>query len=241
MGDSNASPITKKNSAKRILVGVGGGFVVLIGIVWVLAHTLGDTLRPLYAGKPLDSWQQQLSSHDPAASNEAFTIVTGQVIPQLTNILFNDTNDSSFRLSLISTLNGLPGVRIYYLTAQGRRIKAAQSLGDFGPVAKSAVPALIQTVKGNDERIHEAAVRALGSIHSDPDVVIPFLTSYLDNDDLNDEAATALGNYGSLAKSAVPKIIPLLHASDDDAQAAAHNALLQIDPEAAAKAGIKVK
>jgi hypothetical protein len=70
-------------------------------------------------------------------------------------------------------------------------------------------------------------------------VVIPLLISYLDDDNLNDEAATALGNYGSLARSAIPKILPLLHAADDDAQAAAQAALLKIDPDAAAKAGVK--
>jgi HEAT repeat protein len=98
---------------------------------------------------------------------------------------------------------------------------------------------LMQAVKGKDSAVHEAAITALGEIHDEPDVVIPFLISYLDDDDLNDEAATALGNFGSLAKPAIPKILPLLHAADDDAQAAAKAALLKIDPDAAAKVGVK--
>jgi HEAT repeat protein len=87
--------------------------------------------------------------------------------------------------------------------------------------------------------MHESAIKALGKIHSDPDVVIPLLIPYLTNDDLNDEAASALGDYGRLAEEAFPRIVPLLKAKDDDARAAARVALKKIDPEAAAKAGVK--
>ena len=38
---------------------------------------------------------------------------------------------------------------------------------------------------------------------------------------------------------AVPKIIPMLNANDDDTRATARAVLKQIDPEAAAKAGVK--
>ena len=102
----------------------------------------------------------------------------------------------------------------------------------MGPAAKSAVPALVQALKGKDTIVRGAAISALGKIHSDPEFVIPLLIGYLDDEGLNDEAALALANYGSLAKVAVPKIIPLLHAPDKDAQAAAAEALKKIDPEA---------
>jgi HEAT repeat protein len=101
------------------------------------------------------------------------------------------------------------------------------------------VPTLIQVLKGPDARLYEPAIEALGNIHSEADLVIPLLISYLTNKDLDDEAATALGNYGSLAREAYPKIVPLLKANDDDARRAAHIALKKIDPEAAAKAGVR--
>jgi HEAT repeat protein len=133
---------------------------------------------------------------------------------------------------LVEALNGLPGVQIYYFEADSRRAFATVNIGELGPGAKSAVPALVQALKGKDAMVHEPALQALGKIHSEPDIVIPLLIGYLDDDNLNDEAALALANYGSLAKPAVPKIIPLLHAQDDDARAAALKALLKIDPEA---------
>jgi hypothetical protein len=173
-----------------------------------------------------------LNGHDTGRSNEAFAVVNRQVIPQLLDRLFRDTNDSSLRIFLVERLNGLPGVQIYFTQANGRRVNAAQSIGGLGPGAQSAIPALVQALKGKDAVVHGAAIEALGKIHSDPQVVIPLLIGYLEDENLNDEAALALGDYGSLAKAAVPKIIPLLHARDKDARRAATEALKQIDPEA---------
>jgi HEAT repeat protein len=136
------------------------------------------------------------------------------------------------RLALIQALNGLPGVQINFIQAASRRIEAACRIGELGPAAKAAVPELAQALKGQDSVLHGATIQALGKIHSDPDVIIPLLIGYLANDDLNDEAALALANYGGLAKAAVPRIIPLLHARDKDTQRAAVEALNRIDPEA---------
>jgi HEAT repeat protein len=225
-----------KKRIKRILIGVLIGLVILVGVVWLLSKTLGDNYQTLYAGRSIAYWQQQLNSHDAGASNQAIAVVNAQVIPQIVDQMFHDTNDSKLRLSVIDTLNGLPGVQVYFTVADGRRCGAAGCLGEIGPAAKAAVPALIEALKGKDSVLHESAIQALGKIHSDPDVVIPLLVTYLDDDSLNDEAAAALGNFGSLAKGAIPKIMPLLHAKDKDAQAAAKEALKKIDPVAAAQA-----
>ncbi len=221
----------KKNSALRVAAGVLVGIVLLAGVLWLLTRTLGDSPQYLYAGKPLQYWQEQLTGRDPGASNEAFAVVNRQVIPELSNTMLHDTHDSRLRLLLIEALNGLPGVQIYYTEAGGRRVWAARSIGELGPSAKSAVPVLVEALKGKDAIVRGPAILALGKIHSDPNVMIPLLIGYLDDESLNDEAALALANYGSLAKPAVPKLIPMLHASDKDARTAAEQALRKIDPE----------
>ncbi|MGA2749294.1 MAG: HEAT repeat domain-containing protein [Verrucomicrobiota bacterium] len=227
-----------KKQIKHISVGVVIGLLILTGAAWLLSKSLGNFHEPLYAGQSLDYWRQQLDGRDTGASNKAYAVVNTQVIPQLLDTLFHDTNDSKVRLAAIDVLDGLPGIRVNFMDARERQSCAAGSLGDLGPAAQSAVPALIEGLNGEDSRLHEHVISALGRIHSKPDVVIPILISFLTNDDLNDEAATALANYGSLAKVAVPKIIPLLKARDKEARAAARAALKQIDPIAAAKAGI---
>jgi hypothetical protein len=222
----------KKSSLKRIALGVLVGMALLVGLVWLLILTLGNKPAYVFAGKSIEDWRAQLNSHNPGTSNDAFAVVSSRVIPEITATLFSDTNDSRLRVSLVQTLNQLPSVQIYFADAAGRRIDAAQNIAELGPGAKTAVPALIQALKGSDAVVRGPAITALGEIHSDPDTVIPLLITYLDDDNLNDEAAKALAHYGSLAKAAVPKILPMLHAPDKDARAAAVEALQKIDPEA---------
>lgn len=228
----------------RISISVLIGMCILAGVIWSPA-TLGN-LETVYAGKSMDDWRQQLASHDAGASNQAYEALNTQIIPRLGEQMLHDTNDSKLKLSLIETLNSIPGVQVNFIEAVDRRIGAAYDLGTFGPPAKAAVPFLIQALQGpnaglregSHKGLHDVAIEALGKIHSNPDVVIPLLIQYLANGEMNDEAAAALGNYGSLAREAFPKIVPLLNANDD-VRASARVVLKQIDPEAAAKAGVK--
>lgn len=227
-----------KKRLLRVAAGVLFGLLILMGVVWLFSKTLGSSRETLYAGQSLSYWHQQLEGRDASASNEAYAVVNAQVIPQLIDTMFHDTNDSKIRLGAIGILNDLPGIQITYINALGRRSAAVGGLGQLGPAAKAAVPSLIQALEGWDG-LHEDAIRALGNIHGAPEVVIPLLIPYLTNDGLNDQAAIALGHYGRLAKEAIPKIVPLLKARDKDSRFAARVALMQIDPEAAAKAGVK--
>jgi hypothetical protein len=198
----------------RVLTGVIVGSVIFVAGTWLLSKVLGNTNPPRIHGHTLDYWSAQVVDKDVTASNQANLILNQEIIPRLTDQMFHDTNDSKVLLAVIGGLNHL--VRISYVDyneAPMRRSGAADELGDFGPAGKGAIPALMQAVQSSDSNIHEPAIISLGKIHSEPEVIIPFLIKYLDNDDLNDEAATALGNFGSLARPAVPKIIPLLHAA----------------------------
>jgi hypothetical protein len=227
-----------KKRLLRIFVAALAGLLILAGVAWLLSQTLGNH-EAVYAGKSLSGWKQQLDSRDLGASNQAYQVLSSQIIPQLVDQMFHDTHDSKLRMSLIKILNGIPGVEIKYIDALGRREGAAHYLGSFGPAARAAVPSLIQVLKGPDLDLHEKAVEALGHIHSDPEVVIPLLIPYLTNDSVNDAAATALGSYGSLAKEAFQRIVPMLKSRDKGDRAAARSALKKIDPAAAAKAGVK--
>lgn len=192
----------------------------------------------VFQGKSAVGWREELSSGDAATSNRAIIILNTSIIPELTDVALQDTNDSGFKLTIVDALNELPGVRVSFLYAPGRRGDALKELGKFGPATEAAIPVLIQILKGNDgPATRGAAAAALGEIHSDPDVAIPALIACLEDSDVNDQAAEALGKFGTLAKAAVPKLRPLLH-GDKEARRASTLALPRIDPEAAAKAGI---
>ena len=77
--------------------------------------------------------------------------------------------------------------------------------------------------------------------NAQPEKIIPLLESYLDDpqDGVPEGAVEGLGLFGSLSEAAVPKLLELLKLPDKDLHAAVTMALKQIDPEEAAKAGVK--
>jgi hypothetical protein len=219
----------KINRLKHVALGMLVGIGVVVGMIFLPAKILGNSPRTVYAGKPIRYWEQQLTNRDAGAGNAAFSVVNAQVIPQLLDTIFHDTNDSRLRITLI---DALPGVQIRFLPSETRRAYAARDMGFLGPAARSAMPVMLEALKGKDPAVRHAAVYVLGKTRCDPEVVIPLLIGYLEDDDLNEEAALALANYGRLAKAAVPKLIPLLSAPHKDSRTAAREALLKIDPEA---------
>ncbi len=116
------------------------------------------------------------------------------------------------------------------------------ALGKIGPAAKMAIPSLLRTVStSTDEEVRASAVFALGGIHAEPEHVIPVLIKCLVDPsiDVQGEAAEGLGNFRENAKPAVPALVVLLQSPNQDVMNRARAALLRIDPEAAARAGVK--
>lgn len=228
-------------SWKRILIGTAVGMSAVAAGIWLLIWSLADR-EVLYQGKALERWLEELNGQTAAVSNRAAFTLSTQIIPQLTNQMFQDTNDSNLRMALVEKLNNLPGVNLQYAPAPLRRAAAARQLGQIGPPAKVAIPALLQVVKGDDATVRAKAAEALGQIHSDSRIVVPALISLLNdpNSNVRTSAAEALAGWGQESRPAVPRLIQLLDdRSDRDLMVAVREALKKIDPEAAAKAGVK--
>ena len=225
----------------RIAIGVVLGSGVLVGGIWVLIHFLGDD-ETRYRGKPIEYWCGLLASQQPALSDQAVQMVDGVIIPYLTNQMFSDTNDSSMRMALIEQLNGLPGVHIIYTPADGRRVQAINDLSSLGPRAKAAAPALLQALERKDDLLCGPAAAALVRIQAEPDQVIPALIGcLLDREGRGrSDVVEALGKFGPKSKAAVPMLVGLLaDRSSKDIIEAVPTALKKIDPDTAAKLGLK--
>jgi HEAT repeat protein len=112
----------------------------------------------------------------------------------------------------------------------GVRKCVASALGNIGPEAKSAAPALLIAAKDQNAQVRNSAFWALWHVNADPEIAVPGLIKGLDDpDDLaRENAAIALGRYGPLATNAVPALVRTMAINR-----AAHDALRQIDPEAA--------
>lgn len=228
-------------SGKRILIGLVMGIAVLVGGTWLVGRCLEQS-DVTCQGRTLQSWLDQLNGKDASASNQAAVVVNTAIVPQLTDQMFHDTNDSVLRLALIEKMNNLPGFDIQYASARFRRASAATWLGQFGSTAQGAVPALLEALKDSDNTLRSKAAEALGHIHSDSQKVIPALIASLNDpaSDVRGEAAEALGGWGKESAAAVPRLIQLLDdRSDRDLMTSVRESLKEIDPTAAAKAGVK--
>ena len=224
-----------------MLVGLVVGSVGFVAGIWVLIRLLANS-EPTYQGRILDEWRAQLTNSNPETAKAALVVVQNLIIPGLTNRMFHDTYDSSTRLFIIEKLDSLPGVNVDYVSADSRRIQAVKDLASLGSLAKPGVPALLEAVRGADESLCAEAATALAEIHADPDLAIPALLSKITDSRGNGrpEVVDALGEYGTAAKAAVPKLIGMLQDwSSKEIRFAVPRALKKIDPEAAAKVGVK--
>jgi HEAT repeat protein len=214
------------------------GLAILYGLAWLLAQALGDR-ETLYQSKPVDYWIEQVNNGDATASNRAAVVVNSEIVPQLTNSIFCDTNDSPVKFALVEALNNLPGILIHCAPADIRRGSAVSELGELGPVASRAGPALLQALAGNDGAVKGVAAVTLGKIRFRPDQVIPLLTALLDDPFLKAEAAEGLGGFGALSKGAVPKLSALLKVPEKEVRHAAREALDKIGAVTTAETGGK--
>jgi hypothetical protein len=112
------------------------------------------------------------------------------------------------------------------------------ALGEIGPAAGEAIPSLLLNVGNTNAGAREIAVRALGQIHSQSQLVVPVLIAALHDpaSQVQRQASPALGRYGEQAKAAVPALLEILK---HDRHPWISSALKAIDPEAAAKAGVR--
>jgi HEAT repeat protein len=117
----------------------------------------------------------------------------------------------------------------------------ATALGLIGPSAGQAVPALLKAMNNTNHLTRNAYIHVLGQIHAEPGLVVPAVMKSLHDSDatVRSSAAETLGRFGADAKAAVPALIELLEGQDANLSWAAAKALKKIDPEAAAKAGVK--
>jgi HEAT repeat protein len=122
-------------------------------------------------------------------------------------------------------------------TKAGVREEATIALGDIGPPAKQAVPALRQLLEDDELEVRAAAVRALWRIGTRDHTVVAAAVQLAERHprtiaDLGDTLAAM----GPRANAAVPVLLGALRHEATDLYLAAARALERIDPDAADRA-----
>jgi hypothetical protein len=121
------------------------------------------------------------------------------------------------------------------------RAGAARALRGIGPAAKTAVPALMGSLrKEKDEESKLEMISALGKMGAAAKEAVPVLMDLLREreETVREVAITALGEIGPEASAAVPALIKIAEGEEPEEQEAAVAALGKIGP--AAKAAVEV-
>jgi hypothetical protein len=113
----------------------------------------------------------------------------------------------------------------------------------LGPVAKDALTPLIKCLDDPEFTVRDDAVMGLGTIHEEPERVIPILRNFIAknrrNQILCQDAIQALGEFGTRAESAAEVVRPFLIGENSSIRSTATNTLLKIHPQSATEAGVK--
>ncbi len=188
-----------------------GGIAMAAGLMVAASLAAVDEKEPVYQGKPLSVWLDQLKDKDSDARIRAVNALTHLRPPakkSLDAVLAVLTDDDE-------------DVQIY----------AAMALASFG---KEATPMLIDALNGKEARIRRGAAQALGIMNPvAPEAIDPLIALLNDKEPpVRQAAAAALGNIGPDAARAVTPLLPLLKDRDADVRLAAAQGLAGIGPPA---------
>ena len=119
------------------------------------------------------------------------------------------------------------------------RAAAARALGNIGPKAKSALPALKTALQPSDSNLRACAAIAIWRIDSDAETALTVLLQEMPRaeSELKWDWIIALGEMGARAKEAIPQLSIELKENKRYLELVT-NALVKIDPDAAAKLGV---
>jgi HEAT repeat protein len=120
---------------------------------------------------------------------------------------------------------------------------ASRALVGIGPAARAAIPSFLKEAASPKPLARYWAVKVLADLHLDPPLVVPALMKAMSdsNENVNVRVLAGIGlrSFGAEARPAGLALVPLLGDSNQAVRYAATNALEAIDPDAAARAGVK--
>ena len=151
------------------------------------------------------------------AAEKALSQIGPVAIPLLKDALCGEYGAGSGKALAGMGTRALPTL-IEGLKTEGCRAGAAIGVGQMGPMAASAVPALIAAVADNSRDVRTWSVRAPGQIGPQAKDAVPVLIATLKDSDkwVRLDAVVALGKIGPAARPAIPGLRAML--SDPDQQ-----------------------
>ena len=214
--------------------------VLAAALVGVTTWHLPRTREPIYQGKPLSSWLLAYREDSTGKEEEEAVLEAGtNAIPTLLRML--RAKDSPLKIRLMSLLQKQKVFKIEYTPAAKWKTGALRGFEILRGKAQSAVPTLVEIAnQDNSPECQHIAVWALCAIGPPAKAAVPSLLKLATNSDENIRlcAIFALDSIHAEPDKVTPVLIRALNDPSPHVRPHATNVLRNIDPEAAAKAGI---
>jgi hypothetical protein len=225
---------------RRILI-VALLVAVLCALAW-LALLPGQPDEPVYEGKKLSAWLPDIDYDQPKVkrekAGEAIRSMGTNTLPFLLHDL-DAARQSRLEGYLIQLVRKQSRFKLKWRNMNERSRQAAWAFKALGPAGVPAIPELLKLQESNPGYV-PGALAGIGV------AALPYLIQDLTNKNewVRDNAVAYLANAmsdhsipSSEAKIALPLLIGKLRDTNDWVRSSAEEALKQIDPESAAKAG----
>jgi HEAT repeat protein len=250
--DSNSTGggVGKEDEAVQALVAMGGDAVPYLMEQYAMQHSRPreflttalqkipwSKIRPMSQSERLTRAYVPLMLMGPKAE---------RAVPELLHLVEN-TNLQWSAFHLLGSIHSQPEVAMPTLirflddTNRDSKMLAASTLGRYGESAAVAAPKLRQLLENKDEEVKICAATALVGIGDSIDLALPIISNCLKRANSPYQIAQAykLGELGERAKPTVPLLIQGLNDGSAYFRLMVTNALKKIDPDTAAKAGVK--
>jgi hypothetical protein len=216
----------RTTSVRRAIIAFG----LLIGVVsfFLMYRQLNE---PIYEGKTLSQWIRTLEYENlnpPEELGRALRAMGPSAVTRLIAML--ETIDSSLKRKFTAYARSHPAMHNRFIAPRHvipeevYHVRAATALGEIGPSAKAAIPALEKVSAGADKYLAARATAALIKIEQQP--VTPWIAILEDTESTNwSKAALTMKYLGTDGRSAVPLLVKGLQSTNSRAQYYAVEAL----------------
>ncbi len=211
----------------------------------------------IYHGKSLRAWLKEYDNVKEVFANHGAKLheldkIVSQAgtnaIPTLLTLLREeeakeqgDGAADGFSVLGARATNAVPDLMKIYEQNPAARGDVLYSLNCIGTNADVPMDWLLPKLNDPDPKIRAGVAYVVGQMHAESDQAIPALIQCLSDSSshVRADAALALGSCGADAKSAIPQLIDLLNDKGKGVKNCAAFAIEEIDPETAAKLGLR--
>jgi HEAT repeat protein len=205
----------------RLSLAIGLGVALAVGLGWATWWGLQESREPVCDGRTLGSWIDQQEGSWLAASGSAGAGSRGEAQAAIRRIGTNAlpallrmaaARDSALKKRLMALAARQHVIKFHFHSEEYYHARSDAGFAGLGAIGKTAVPALVQLLKGDYDSVRIAAAYDLMWIGPEAEDAVPALVQCLQDPNfiIRFRATRCLGHIHRKPELAVPALIQCL-------------------------------